>query len=249
MHPWTPCIPLNCILPLTCSFLPAEAQGLIITLMLSITVLICPLGPRTCIFLFCLHLSHLLIYSQEQSYPIRCYFPLQTTCILSSLHHLDFWECPKVTAPSHDFSVFCSLAHLLKCGFHLGTCHCHCAGLAADHQIQWPNGCVLSAPPLGFFQHLKLLTSFLLEMLPMTLAFGNCPSCIRACVLSFSCVSFAKFSFPFPRWWSLVGSLQTVPMISPPGFHTLECVLLHWEGWSVWLDMAEVVVCQPEVRL
>lgn len=104
--------------------------------------------------------------------------------------------------PSHYFFAFCFLVHLLKCGSQPGACHCHCVGLATGHQIQQPNGCVLSAPPLGFFQLLKLLTSFLLEMLPVTSAFGNPPSCVRACVLSFSYVSLAESSFLFP-WGDL----------------------------------------------
>lgn len=138
-----------------------------------------------------------------------------------------------MTTPSHCFFAFCFLVYLLKCGSRLGACHCHGAGLAAGHQIQWPNGCVLSAPPLGFFQLLKLLTSFLLEMLPVTSAFGNPPSCIRACALSFSYVSLAESSFLFP-WGDLwlVASEQfqrsPLPVVMP---------------WSVSFCIGRVGLC------
>lgn len=46
----TPCVPPNCTLSLTCSLLPAEEEGLILVLVLSIAVLVCLLGSGTHVF-------------------------------------------------------------------------------------------------------------------------------------------------------------------------------------------------------
>lgn len=156
--------------------------------MLSIAVLVCPPGPWTHVFHFSLHFSHLFIHSQEQSYPARWCFPLQTTYYLFFLHYLHFWKWSKFSTPSHCFFVSYSLVCLLKCGFYVGTCHWW--------PDQWPNCCAHSALSLGYFSIWHIFKfSLLLENLPVTLSLGNHPTWIRAYVLSVSYVSFTESSF------------------------------------------------------